>query len=126
MRVGVDIQSLADVTFSLTRFGDRYRQRLFTDREVDDAGGWGAAPEIAALALTARFAAKEATFKALQIGDHVPGWKDVELVGVAEGKQELRLHRVAATLASSAGLQVFRVSIGYTDAVAMAVVVATP
>jgi holo-[acyl-carrier protein] synthase len=124
MRVGVDIQPVAEVAGSLSRFGDRYRSRLFTEREVEDSGGWGSETGAAAASLAARFAAKEATFKVLRVSDRVPRWKDVELVREAEGWPTLRLYAAAAELAAEAGLREFQVSISHTDDTAVAVVVA--
>jgi holo-[acyl-carrier protein] synthase len=124
MRVGVDIQPVVDVARSLDRFGDRYRSRLFTEREVEDSGGWGADPTTAAPSLAARFAAKEAAFKVLRVHDLVPGWKDVELVREAGGWPTLHLHGVAAQLAAEAGLREFQVSISHSEDAAVAVVIA--
>jgi holo-[acyl-carrier protein] synthase len=126
MRVGVDIQPVADVLRSLARFGDRYRTRLFTEREVQDSGGWGAETTTAAASLAARFAAKEATFKALRVSERVPLWTDVELVREPGGWPTLLLHGLAAELAAEAGLHEFQVSISHTEETAVAVVVAIP
>jgi holo-[acyl-carrier protein] synthase len=124
MRVGVDIQPVADVLSSLARFGDRYRRKLFTEREVRDSGGWGAETATAAASLAARFAAKEATFKALRVSERVPLWTDVELVREPGGWPTLLLHGLAAELAAEAGLHEFQVSISHTEETAVAMVVA--
>jgi holo-[acyl-carrier protein] synthase len=126
MRVGVDIQPVADVLSSLARFGDRYRRKLFTEREVRDSGGWGAETATAAASLAARFAAKEATFKALRVSERVPRWTDVELVREPGGWPALRLRGLAFELAQEAGLREFQVSISHTEETAVAVVVAIP
>jgi holo-[acyl-carrier protein] synthase len=114
------------VLSSLARFGDRYRRKLFTEREVQDSGGWGAETATAAASLAARFAAKEATFKALRVSERVPRWTDVELVREPGGWPALRLRGLAFELAQEAGLREFQVSISHTEETAVAVVVAIP
>lgn len=124
MRVGIDLQPVGEVLDSLVAYGDRYRRRLFTEREVDDCGGWGAAPSTSAAALAARFAAKEATLKALHVGDRVPAWTDIEVIREASGWPCLHLHGCAAELAAEASLTQFELSLSHTDTVASAIVVA--
>src|ERR1044071_392246 len=63
LRVGVDLVRVADVASSITRFGDRYVERIFTpdERAYCDADAGRSAQRYAA-----RFAAKEATLKVLR------------------------------------------------------------
>ena len=58
--------------------GDRYLARVYTPRELEDCRGPGgrAGPDPAHLA--ARFAAKEAVFKILRVGDQAVAWLDVQ------------------------------------------------
>src|SRR5688572_28833419 len=58
LETGVDIVEIPRVGDLLNRYGDRFRRRVYTDQEWADSNG-----RIASLA--ARFAAKEATIKAL-------------------------------------------------------------
>lgn len=124
-RVGIDAQSIEEVRGSLVEFGDRYRERIFTAAEVEDCGGWGADPATSAAALAARFAAKEATLKALRVVDRVPEWTDIEVVRNSGGWPSLRLVGEAAALAAESGLTEVEVSLSHTDGVAVAVVIAT-
>lgn len=125
MRVGVDAQSIDSVRAALAEFGDRYRERLFTLAEVNDCGGPGADPSSSASGLAARFAAKEATLKALRVTDRVPELTDIEVVRNPGGWPSLRLSGIAAVLAAEAGLAEFEVSLSHADPVALAVVVAS-
>lgn len=120
--MGVDIQPVADVAWSLDRFGERYRRRVFTQQEITDSAEKGTST--AAASLAARFAAKEATLKVLRAHERVPRWTDIELVREPGGWPSLRLHGLAAELAVEAGLSEFQVSISHTEESAVAVVIA--
>ena len=124
MRVGVDLQPVDEVLWSLERFGDRYRSRLFTEQEVIDCGGWGNSSTVAAAGLAARFAAKEATFKLLRVAERVPGFREVEVIREPGGWPTLRLHGEAAVLAAEADLHDIQLSLSHTEHTAIAVVIA--
>lgn len=122
MRIGVDMQNVADIRDALAAHGDRYRRRVYTAQEVADSGGWGADAAVGATTLAGRFAAKEAVLKALRVTDDVPAWTDIEVVRRPGGWPQLRLHGAAARLASAAGLARFEVSISHDGDRAIAVV----
>jgi holo-[acyl-carrier protein] synthase len=124
MRVGVDIQPVADVMGALEQHGDRYRARVFTEGEVASCGGWGALPSASAEGLAARFAAKEAVIKALRVSDRVPAFTEIEVVSEPGGWTSLRLSGVAEELAVAAGLTQFELSLSHTADVAVAFVIA--
>ena len=71
--------------------------RVFTPAEV--AFCRGRVPELAA-----RFAAKEATMKALGTGVRGVGWRDIEVLPNRRGKPLLLLHGRAARRAEALGL----------------------
>ncbi|MEO7122231.1 MAG: 4'-phosphopantetheinyl transferase superfamily protein [Lacisediminihabitans sp.] len=125
MRVGIDAQPVAEVHQALVDHGDRYRRRLFTEHEVDACGGWAADPTHAAEGLAARFAAKEATLKALRVTDRIPGWTEIEVVRASGGWVTLTLTGVARALADEAELTAFEISLTHTAAIAIAIVVAS-
>lgn len=125
MRVGIDAQPVADVRQALIDHGDRYRRRLFTEREVEACGGWAADPALAAEGLAARFAAKEATLKALRVADRIPSWTEIEIVRAPGGWVTLALTGVAFELAEEAELTAFEISMTHTADLAIAVVVAS-
>ena len=56
IRVGIDLVSVAEIQASITRFGARYSERVFTDHERASAKG---DDRTFASSLAARFAAKE-------------------------------------------------------------------
>ena len=86
---------------ALAEFGDRYLNRVFTPHEVASATGEG---EVQARRLAARFAAKEATMKAIGRGDdQLPAWRSIEVRPDAGGLCTLRLSGHSAALARGRG-----------------------
>jgi holo-[acyl-carrier protein] synthase len=80
MRVGIDLVKVSCIEESIAKFGERFLQRIFTAPELDYAAGH---PE----KLACRFAAKEATRKALRL-DGV-SWRDIEVVRQPDGACEV-------------------------------------
>ncbi|GAB3611855.1 holo-ACP synthase [Humibacter ginsengisoli] len=122
MRVGVDAQPIGEVADAMSSHGDRYLNRLFTEQEIAACGGREG--RVAAASLAARFAAKEATLKALRVTDRVPGWQEIEVVSEQSGPVGLRLSGLAGELAAEAGLTEFEVSLTHASDLAIAVVIA--
>ncbi|MDA8291932.1 MAG: 4'-phosphopantetheinyl transferase superfamily protein [Actinomycetota bacterium] len=122
LRCGVDVASSADVSDLLERFGDRYRARVFTEREVADCSAPVRAVE--ARSLAARFAAKEAAMKALHAAVPAPRWRDVEVVRAGDGSCFLELHGRALEIARAADVREMAMSLAHEGDVAVAFVVA--
>ena len=121
-RVGIDLVSPESVVTAIESHGDRYLRRVFTARERDGCRrGDGLDPR----RLAAHLAAKEATFKAIGVGDRAVAWTDVELVG-ADGWRtpELMLTGQAATLVKNEGISRLSLSFTLTGSIAAAVVIA--
>ena len=114
--MGIDAVDVARFALILKR-RPGFEERVFTLRERSTCGG---APG----RLAARFAAKEATMKALGVGLGAFGFHDVEVEREASGRPVLRVVGRAAALASAAGVSRWHVSLTHTDLVAEAVVVA--
>ena len=72
----------------------------------------------------ARFAAKEATMKALGVGLGEVVMRDIEVVRADSGAPSLRLHGTAASLAAARGVRRWMLTISHTEHLAQAVVVA--
>jgi holo-[acyl-carrier protein] synthase len=102
---------------AITRFGDRFLKRVFTEQEI--AYSMSKTHSYQKLAL--RFAAKEAAFKALGTG--VTSWKEAETTIEPSGKPNLKLHGQAAAHARSLGTVRSYVSGSDTEHHAVAVVV---
>ena len=114
--VGVDAVDVARFGAVLGR-RPSISARLFTDGERRDGHD-----DVQRLA--ARFAAKEATMKALGGGIGSVGWRDVEVVRLESGEPTLRLFAGAAELAARRGVARWHVSLTHTATVAIAMVVA--
>ena len=93
-------------------------ERLFTEGER----AYGARFADPAPRLAARFAAKEATMKALGVGLGAFDFHDVEVRNGPDGAPLLLLSGRAAALAGQRGVSSLRVSITHTESVAEAVV----
>jgi holo-[acyl-carrier protein] synthase len=72
----------------------------------------------------ARFAAKEATMKALGVGLGEVVLRDIEVVRAESGAPSLQLHGTAAAMAGERGVQRWLLTISHTDHLAQAIVVA--
>lgn len=116
LRVGIDTVSVSAVQAALDAHGERYLDRVYTARERADAGG---DPE----RLAARFAAKEAAFKALRTGEGGVPWSSVEVRRDPSGFTGLALIGPAAVLAEEAGITHLAVSLTHEAGLASAVVV---
>ena len=122
MAVGIDLIKVGDVRDSVGEFGERYLRRLFTNRELIDCRS--SADPIPRLA--ARFAAKEATIKALKVDGSQPAWTSMEVGRDPSGWcDEMRLSGAAARLAVERGVDRLHVSLSHEDDAAIAVVLAT-
>ena len=95
--------------------------RLFTDSERADAGR---RPDPVP-SLAARFAAREATMKALGLGLGAFGFHDVYVVRAESGAPSLVVRSRAAELASQQGISQWHLSLTHTDGVAIAFVTAS-
>ena len=121
MRVGIDLVRVCDVTESVATFGDRYLRRLFTPAEIRYASDDPARmPE----RLAARFAAKEATIKALGMVEHEGAWRSIEVIRTRSGRCELVLHGRVREAADALGASSLAVSLSHEHEYATAVVVA--
>ncbi len=117
--VGIDAVDLDRFARVLGR-RRRLAARLFTEGEL--AYARAAADPVPRL--STRFAAKEATMKALGVGIGAFAFHDVEVVREGLDAPRLVLHDGAAELSARAGVLRWHLSLTHTGQVAMAVVVA--
>jgi holo-[acyl-carrier protein] synthase len=102
LALGLDVVHIPRIEESLRSFGERFEDRMFTPAEAAYAR---AAPGQRAERLAARFAAKEATIKALSLGSTGVDWREIEVIRHEEdGSCSMALHgKAAAALASRGG-----------------------
>jgi holo-[acyl-carrier protein] synthase len=113
--IGVDAIELRRVRAVLDRHGQRFLDRVYTPVEV--AFCRGRLPELAA-----RFAAKEATMKALGTGARGLAWKEIEILPNRRGKPMIFLHGKAAERGRAIGIRDIDVSLTHSRELAIAIV----
>jgi holo-[acyl-carrier protein] synthase len=117
---GVDIAETSRLEEGLERHGERFTKRLFTPAEVAYCERFKNRGERYA----ARFAAKEAAFKALGTGwGSGVRWLDVEITHQPSGKPELVLTGRAQEVARGLGITRMAVSISHSDRYVVAQVI---
>jgi holo-[acyl-carrier protein] synthase len=115
IRTGCDITELADIEYSVKRFGDRYLRKVFASGEIASCTG----PDRVAR-LAARFAAKEATIKAFASPNSSFALPEIEVS--SDGPvPKLRLSGAAARLAEKQGWTETALTLSHADCHAMAV-----
>jgi len=118
--VGIDLVDVHRIGEMIERKSDRVIQKLLTDSEREYCLGQA----IPAQHIAARIAAKEATYKALQLVPEARGisWQDMEVERAANGAPSIRLRGRAAEVAESAGVKLLLVSLSHSNLQAAAIV----
>src|SRR6185503_274065 len=119
--VGIDLVQISQVASSLDRLGDAYMNRIFT---VDEIAYCSTSPAMAPSRFAARFAAKEATLKALRLEDQGVDMRTIEVRQMPGGWSEIALSGRAHELAKSSGWSSWSVSLSHEGDYATAVVAA--
>ncbi|HTY61068.1 MAG TPA: holo-ACP synthase [Acidobacteriota bacterium] len=117
---GVDVVEIARIRSVLERLKDRFISRVFTPAEQKFCSEHrDPTPHYAA-----RFAAKEALFKAIGTG-WAKGvtWLDVEVLRERQEAPILALHGEAQRLSESMGVHKVHVSLSHSDQWAVAIVI---
>jgi holo-[acyl-carrier protein] synthase len=121
LAVGIDLVQISQVASSLDRLGDAYMTRIFTSDEIAYCS---TSPAMAPSRFAARFAAKEATLKALRLEDQGVDMRSIEVRQMPGGWSEIALSGRAQELASTAGWSSWSVSLSHEGDYATAVVTA--
>src|SRR5436190_23537665 len=118
--IGIDVIQNERIRNSVQRFGERFLNRIYTEGEI----GYCKNCANPVIHYAARFAAKEAAFKALGTG-WAAGvkWKDVEVRRLSSGKPELHLYGEALAVATQMGATHFHVSLTHDQLISSAVVI---
>jgi holo-[acyl-carrier protein] synthase len=118
--IGIDVVQVERIRGSLERFGARFEARVFTAPELEYCRRHkDPLPHLAA-----RFAAKEAVFKAIGTGlAGGVGWKDAEVIQPGGRQPRLELHGVAAQVFGRLGGNRVHLSLAHDAGVAVACVV---
>lgn len=119
--LGLDLVDIGRVAAVLDRHPARARRRLFTPGEV----AYCDRRREPARHFAARFAAKEAGYKALAgtAAARLISWQDLEVVSEPDGRPRLVLHGAAAARAAELGVRQAHLTLTHADGMAAAVVV---
>ncbi|OIP98682.1 MAG: holo-[acyl-carrier-protein] synthase [Zetaproteobacteria bacterium CG2_30_46_52] len=117
--IGVDRIKIARIEQSVARFDAQFIKRVYSDDEYKLAKQRGTYRRLAMF-----FAAKEAVAKAMGTGFIGFAMKDVEVVYLASGKPEVRLHRAAKRKADALNISSIHLSLTDDDGTAMAFAIA--
>lgn len=114
---GIDLTDIPRIRQSITRFGDRFLDRIYTPREK----AYCQRKKNAAESFAARFAAKEAAAKALGTGmSYGVTWLEIEVTREPGGRPGLQFHGRAKEMAARLGVTHAALSLTHTDVLAMA------
>ena len=117
---GIDIAEVPRIGESIARFGDRFLRRIFTEEEIRYCGSKANRIERYA----ARFAAKEASMKALGTGwSRGIRWRDIEVFRQPGGRPTIRFHGKAAEFFTRLGAKNVALSLSHTADQAIASVI---
>ena len=117
---GVDIVEVERVASAIERFGERFLRRVYTAGEIKYCRSKRNASE----RFAARFAAKEAAFKAIGTGLRMGvAWKEVEVRREPGGRPTISFSGAAAVHAGKLGMKRASLSISHTAEVAIANVI---
>jgi holo-[acyl-carrier protein] synthase len=92
--IGSDLANIERIEATLARFGTRFKDRVFTEREQKKAEG---RPRATAATYAKRWAAKEACSKALGTGLRMGiSWKDMAVTNLRSGQPVMHVTGWAA------------------------------
>jgi len=111
--LGVDIVEIERVERSLTRYGERFLGRVYTDAELKLCRN--NVPELAV-----RFAGKEAVMKALGTGRRGVSWRDIEILRNKRNAPLVYLHGRARSRAKKLGIEEIVISLSHSRDYAIA------
>ena len=114
--LGVDIVEIERIQRSVTRYGERFLSRVYTDAELELCRNH--VPELAV-----RFAGKEAVMKALGTGRRGVSWREIEILRNKRNAPLVYLHGRARTRAQKLGITDVAISLSHSRDYAIASVI---
>jgi holo-[acyl-carrier protein] synthase len=107
---GIDVIEVSEVVDSIRVHANRYLERVYTASELRESVACDGTPDPQRLA--AQFAAKEATIKALRVGDDEPvSWLSISVCENRQGRPEVELAGRMRELADARGVSEIAVSV---------------
>ena len=117
--IGMDLCEISRINSTLNKFGDRFKKRCFTFKEINKCDRVNNSSNCYAK----RFASKEAVSKALGTGfSQGVYWKDIEIINLKSGKPKVILNGNAKKLLMDMipENKGYRISITITDEAGLA------
>ncbi|GAC1435537.1 MAG: holo-[acyl-carrier-protein] synthase [Terriglobales bacterium] len=117
---GIDLAEVPRIAAAISRFGDRFLHRIFTEGEIRYCESKANRMERYA----ARFAAKEAAMKALGTGwNQGVRWRDIEVKRQPGGRPTIAFYGKAAEISATLGAVNVALSLSHTGDEAIAHVI---
>jgi len=118
--IGVDIISVERIKDAILRWGKRFLERIYTDNEIK----YCMALKEPHINLAGRFAAKEATYKALASYQKTGiRWREIEVIRGDKGAPSLKLYGVMKMASERLGVKKTHISISHNNEVALAFII---
>ena len=115
--IGIDIVEIKRLARVSKKWGKSFLKKVYTDREL----AYAKSKRFPYQHLAARFAAKEAIFKALgEVENNFVGWKNIEILNDAYGKPVVHWHGEAEKTRKKRNLKGAVVSLSHTENYAVA------
>ncbi|OGL39778.1 MAG: holo-[acyl-carrier-protein] synthase [Candidatus Schekmanbacteria bacterium RIFCSPHIGHO2_02_FULL_38_11] len=120
--IGVDHIEISRIKKTIRRQKERFLNKIFTEKEIE----YCEKKKDRYQHYAARFAAKEAVYKALnQTGTEGISWKDIEIVNEISGKPEIFLRNKTLRLAKRLKVSKILLSISHNKDIAISNVIIT-
>lgn len=115
--LGIDIIEIARVRDAVSRWGESFLSKIFTEREIV----YSNSRKCSSQHFAARFAAKEAVIKAFgEPNKHPMNWTDIEVLNDKEGKPVIVFHDKALRLKKRKKVDDVMVSLSHSKDYAVA------
>ena len=111
--IGVDIIEIARIKKAISRWGESFLHRVYTDAELER---YRDKPS----SLAVRFACKEAVMKLLGTGRNGVRWREIETLSHPSGKPVVNLYGGALSQANKLGIKEIAVSLSHSKEYAIA------
>jgi len=109
--IGVDLIKIQRIKGLCARRGEKALQKLFTSGEIR----YAKTKKLWWQHLAARFAAKEAVYKAFGGGRELANWKEIEVINAADGRPCVVLHGAAKKKSDALGVKKIEVSLTHSE-----------
>jgi len=106
--IGTDIIEIGRIKNAIEHWGDHFLNRVYTEQELARYRG-------KYHSLAARFAAKEAVFKALDMRQIGTSWQDIEILNEPGGKPFVTLYGNALLHSNRLGITRLNISISHSQ-----------